>query len=148
MSGIAPWMIWAIFAIVMIIAEAITSGFFLLFIGIGALPAAVAAALGLPPTLQFAVFVISSIILLVFCRRIVVRLSSGTSDNVGANRMMGRKGMVIETIDRARAKGKVRVDRDIWNAEPDSGDIISEGAWVEVVRVDGTRLIVKEAAPE
>jgi membrane protein implicated in regulation of membrane protease activity len=37
----------------------------------------------------------------------------------------------------------MRVDKDEWHAESDTGEVIPAGKEVEVVRVEGTHLVVK-----
>ena len=75
---------------------------------------------------------------------IQVEITGDTPDGIGANRMIGKTAVVIEDLIPNDAKGKVRVDREVWIAESDSGEIIKESSRVKVLRIDGTRLIVEQ----
>jgi inner membrane protein len=133
-----------ILAAVLVIGEIVVSGFFLLFFGLGAIPAAVVAYFHGPLYMQLLVFALVSAILLAFCRRIALRLTKGSPTNVGADRMIGKDGYVLKEINMKTAGGLVRVDREEWRAESESGETIPADKWVEVIKIDGTRLIVKE----
>ncbi len=140
-----PWVAWAVLAAVLIIGEIFVAGFFVLFFGVGAIPASIIAYF-FPKAYvwQLVVFFAVSGILLAFGRRIALRLTFNTPSDVGANRMIGKVGLVLKEIDVKTASGIVRVDREEWRAESESGETIPADKWVEVVRIDGTRIIVKE----
>lgn len=143
----AAWLIWTIVAVVMIVAEIFISGFFIVWFGVGAIPV-IAVAYFFPSNivLQLSSYIIFSIILLLSTRKVVKKLyQSGSQENVGANRMLGKPGVVLEEIDNATGKGLVRVEHDQWRAESEGGSQIPKGAKIEVLRVEGTRLIVKAA---
>ncbi|MFA6450764.1 MAG: NfeD family protein [bacterium] len=143
MGNIEPWVMWSIFAAALIIGEIFISGFFILFFGVGAIPAAVVAYFHGPVYLQLLVFAVSSGLLLAFCRRIIVKLDAGSPENVGADRMIGKAAYVLKEINVKNASGMVRVDNEEWRAESESGEIIPADNWTEVIRIDGTRLIVR-----
>lgn len=139
-------LIWLIFAAALLIGEMLTAGFFLIVFAIGAGGAALAAGLGGGQVWQWVTFVAFSAIFFAFSRKIANRIHRGPKDHgVGAERYMGVKAMVIETVDNAAATGMVRIDREEWRAQSDDGAVIPEGTWAEVVRVDGTRMVVQEA---
>ena len=140
-----PWAYWVIAAAVLIIAEIFTAGFFIIGFGLGALPAALVAYM-FPKNiaLQLGVFIVGSAIFLFFARKFAAFMyARGSQENVGAQRMIGKCCMVLETIDPVHGKGKVRLEHDQWRAETTDGSVIESGTQVEVVRIDGTRLIVQ-----
>ena len=57
--------------------------------------------------------------------------------------LAGEQGIVSETIDNLEATGKVKLNDVFWMARSEDGSIINEGTVVEIVRVDGVKLIVK-----
>lgn len=145
MGEIQLWLCWAILAIVMIISEIFLPGFFVFFFGVGAIPAAIAAALGAPFTVQFAIFIVASSLGLIFARKFALSLTKGSPENIGADRMLEKHGIVTEDLDPDSQKGKVRIDREIWIADTEDGTALPVGTKVIVLRVEGTRLIVKQA---
>ena len=77
------WIFWAILGAILIVAEVFTSGFVLLWFGVGALAAALAAIIGIDSlAIQFLVFAAVSIGLTVSSRTIFVNSSA---DNQSCN---------------------------------------------------------------
>ena len=137
------WWLWFGFAALFIISEVLTQGFFLLWFGIGAAVSGVLAVLGVGPAWLWAVFVVVSGVLLTASRRFADRFTRKQPPGVGADRLIGKKGVVLEAIDNLKNVGKVRVDKEEWRAESDDDTNIPAGTRVEVVRLDGTHAIVR-----
>jgi membrane protein implicated in regulation of membrane protease activity len=139
------WLSWAwvILAILFAIAEIFTAGFFLICFGIGAAMAAVAAFLGFVPLVQFAVFVAASAVVLLLLRPFALRVTNPYAPPVGIDRLFGKQGIVLETIDPARGSGVVRVDHEPWSADSVDGIPVAAGTAVLVVGIEGTHLKVR-----
>ena len=139
------WHIWAIVAIVLFIGEVFTPGFVLASFGIGALFSSVAAGLGLEIKGQVAGFISGTLVAFFGVRPLFTRYgykgSSGVKTNVEA--LMGKTGRVSETIDDARNSGRVLVGGDDWKAVSLDGSVIEKDTRVEVVRVEGVKVIVR-----
>lgn len=127
--------------------------FFLLSFAVGAVLACVASFLGLSVLVSWAAFLVGSGIALACLIPIGRRMDRTRSGELteGANRWIGRQAVVLRAIPAGpHEMGIVRVEREEWRAENDDGTAIAEGAIVEVIRVDGTRLVVRtrwEPAP-
>jgi membrane protein implicated in regulation of membrane protease activity len=137
------WLIWAIIAAVFIVGEILTMGFFLLWFGVGAAVAALAALLGLSLKWQLALFVIVSFFLFTISRKFAERFSKEQPPGIGADRFIGKECTVLDEINNAENRGRVRMVREEWRAESEDGSIIPKGTMVVVVRLDGTQLVVK-----
>ncbi len=137
------WWIWMIVAVVFIIGEIFTPAFFLLWFGVGAAVAGVMGLLGVGATWQIAAFVVISFVLFVASRRFADRVTKEQPPGIGADRFIGKEALVLEEINNAENTGRVRMDREEWRAESEGGDVIREGARVEVINVDGTHLVVR-----
>jgi membrane protein implicated in regulation of membrane protease activity len=137
--------VWVVMAVLLAIAEIFTAGFFLIGFAIGAAAAAVAAFMGFAPLAQFAVFVVASALSLLLARPLVNRVSDPNTNPVGIDRLVGRQGIVLETIDPARGSGVVRVDHEPWSADSVEGVPIATGTMVWVVAIEGTHLKVRIA---
>ncbi len=59
-----------------------------------------------------------------------------------ADRYIGKLAVVTEEISNIDAKGQVKVDNQIWSARSQNGETISEGTKVNVLRIEGVKLIV------
>lgn len=137
------WLIWAVLAAAFLVGEIFTAGFFLLWFGVGAAAAAVLARLGLGASYQWGSFALLSGVLVVLSRKFAQKVTKEPPERVGADRVIGKVGVVLEKIDPTTDSGRVRVEKEEWRAESQGGSTIEEGERVEVVGVSGTHLIVK-----
>jgi membrane protein implicated in regulation of membrane protease activity len=137
--------VWLIIAMLFFLGEVITVGFVLAAFGVGALAAFVAALIGLNLQWQLLVFVVVSAISVVFSRRFADRVTGEQAEGVGVDRVLGKYAVVLTPIEPMEAKGRVRVQREEWRAESADGQAIPVDTVVEVIRVEGTRLIVRPA---
>lgn len=141
--AIKIWWIWMAIAALFIVGEIFTQGFFLFWFGIGAAVAGVLALLGLSFGWQLGAFVVVSGVLFLVSRRFAERFSKKQPPGIGADRFVGLEGIVIEEIDNAKNTGQVRVQKDEWRADSETGETIPEGARIVVARLDGTHLVVR-----
>ena len=63
-----------------------------------------------------------------------------------ADRILGRQAKVTEAIDNAAATGAVYADGKTWTARSADGRVIPAGELVEVERMEGVKLIVRQRA--
>lgn len=143
-SGI--WIIvWIVVAATLAVGEMMAAGsFFMLPFAVGALAAFGAAALGAGIVWQLGLFIIVSGGSFLALRPLARRVNDvPPAEGVGARRLIGSQGRVIEAIDDDHdGIGLVRIDRQEWRAESLEGAPIVEGARVKVVEVRGTRVVV------
>ena len=148
------WYIWLILGVLFIIAEIFTTGFVLLWFGIGALVAALLALTGLVGLpLQIVVFLLVSIALSVASRtifeRFFMRGSPGRGLKTGIDTLPGRVGVVVESSAGALHEGAVRVFGSTWRAFPAEGEEpLREGEQVQIERVEGASVYVRRVAGE
>jgi len=141
-----PWFwIWIVLAAALYIGEMLTVGFFLLPFAIGATAALITAIFNVPVGIQWAVFIVVSLIALVATRPLARRITArGGNVKSGVDRLIGMDG---EVLDQKAPDGtyRARVAREIWNVSTDEECELSPGMKIHVVRVEGTRLIVTVA---
>jgi len=142
------WWLWFGLAAVFIIGEIFTEGFFLLWFGVSAALSGVLALFGVGAAVQWAVFVVVSGVLLAVSRRFADRFTHKQPPGIGADRLIGRRGVVLAKIDNMQNVGKVRIDKEKWRAESDDDSVIESGTRVEVVRLDGTHAVVRAMGEE
>lgn len=148
------WYIWFIIAALFIVAEMFTSGFVLMWFGVGALIAgllALTGLVGLP--FQIAVFLIVSILLTIASRtifeRFFLRGSPGRELKTGIESLPGRIGVVVENSTGATREAAVRVFGSTWRAFPiDEDETLKEGEKVIIERVEGASVYVRHADRE
>jgi membrane protein implicated in regulation of membrane protease activity len=137
------WWLWMGFAAVFIVGEIFTEGFFLLWFGVGAFVAGLLAIFGAGPVWQWGAFVVVSGALFAVSRRFAERFTKKQPPGIGADRLIGKRGIVLEEIDNTTNTGKVRIDKEEWRADSDSEETIPSGRRVEVVRLEGTHAVVR-----
>ncbi len=137
------WWLWMIIAVVFAVGEIFTAGFFLLWLGIGAAVAGILAILGFAAGWQWAAFVVVSGALIAISRRFAERFTKPQPQGIGADRVIGKEGVVLEEIDNVKNTGRVRLEKDEWRADSSTDETIPEGKRVKVVRLDGAHLVVE-----
>ena len=141
-EGIEPGWLWLIGGVVLLIAEIIAPGFFLLFIGAAAMATGVFTILfdlGAAP--QLALFALYAVIALMVGRKIYANRDVNSSDpllNDRSARLVGKVVTVVDAVD--DHDGRVRVGDSEWSAR---GGPAAAGERVRVTGVDGNCLLVE-----
>lgn len=135
---------WLIALVVFLVIEAATLGLATIWFAGGALIALIAAMCGAGIVVQTVLFLIVSLVLLIFTRPFAVRFLSKDMLKTNVDRVIGMEGVVTEEISNLAGTGKVSLGGNIWTARTESeGGTIPVDAVVEVLRVEGVKLIVK-----
>jgi membrane protein implicated in regulation of membrane protease activity len=140
--------IWAILAAVFIVGEIFTAGFFLFPFGVGAGVAAILTAIGAPSWLQWTCFVVISGVMVLLSRRLADKVSKAPPEVMGVDRLIGKVGVVTESIDPLTDSGRVRVKKDHWRAASVDDSRIGKDETVRVVKVEGVHLVVERVEQE
>ena len=143
------WIFWIILGAILVIAEIFTTGFVLLWFGIGALAAGLAGLVGIHSiTLQFLIFAVVSIALTAASRTIFVnyfsREKSGGDLKSGFEGLPGKMGTVVSSSRGALHEGAVKVFGSTWTAYPADGEEpLEAGDRVVVERIQGASIYVR-----
>lgn len=137
------WQLWAVIAVVCLILELFTSGFFIVCFSVGALFALLTSFVG-GVYAQIGAFVFFSAISIFLVRPFAVRYLHGNRDGrvSNADALIGRVGTVSQDIVQ-NGYGRVAIDGDDWKAESADGDIIAKDERVEVVGRESIIIKVK-----
>lgn len=136
--------VWIAAIVVFGIAEAATAGLVSIWFVGGAVAALIAATFGAALWLQFVLFLLVSIVLLIATRPIARRMLDKTITPTNADRVLRRTARVTETVDNERPSGAVYIDGKTWTARSEDGSVIAKDTLVEVVRMEGVKLFVTE----
>jgi len=147
--GLEWWQLWLLLGIVLFIAEIFTPGFLLACLGISCLAAFLPAAFGLGLEWQLGSFVVSFIIVLLTLRPWFLRhfkqAKEARPTNIDA--LVGKVGKVTSgSSDRGGAR--VQAGGDNWAVVCQDGQDIEAGSEVEIVDIDGVKLVVKQKKPK
>lgn len=138
-----PWILWCSFAVILFLVEIVTPGaFYFACLGLGALIAAAVSLFAVAWWGPWCVFLGGSIVLLFVSRPLAQRLTRGHAKPSNVDALLGQRALVTEAIDaRKGATGLVKIGGEMWRAE--AKEPIATSTWVEVVAVEGTRVIVQ-----
>jgi membrane protein implicated in regulation of membrane protease activity len=141
-----PWVIWLIAAVIFAVGEMATTSFFLAPFAGGAAVATLLAAAGAGAVIEWAAFLVVSILLLAALRPIArdhqrtkARIRTGTAA------LVGQTATVVERIANAEGVGCVRLDGEIWTARAFVDEETFEpGARVQVLEIRGATALVSD----
>ena len=135
--------VWLALIVAFGIVEAATVGLTSIWFAAGALIAMLAAAVGASIWVQIILFIVSSAALLIFTRRIVKKFITPKIEPTNVDALIGQTAIVCEAIDNDAGKGQVRVDGNVWSARSEYGTGIELNEKVQIVRIEGVKLIVR-----
>jgi membrane protein implicated in regulation of membrane protease activity len=133
---------WLFIFIIFIIVEILTSNFITIWFGLGAIGAFISTYFTTDVMLQFLVFTLITIISLILTRPFVRKITKGR-DHVKTNldSVVGRTG-IVDTKITSHSLGRVTVLGKDWSAKSD--ETIEPGSEVEILAIEGVKLIVKK----
>ncbi len=135
---------WLIALIVFLVIEAVTVTLVCVWFAGGALIGMLAAALQAPLWLQIILFLLVSILLLIYTRPIAMKHFNKNREKTNASGVIGKQAIVTREIDNLHGEGKVTVSGQEWSARNTEGDkVIPEGTIVTVEEIKGVKLMVR-----
>ena len=140
-------LIWLVAGVVLVAAEALSGAFVLLMLGVAALAAGGASALGVPVGGDVAVFAVASAALVLLARPALTRrLAVPDPVNTGTQALLGARAEVLETVHgdgAGGATGTVRLNGSVWSARALHEDaVLTSGTRVVVVSIRGATAVV------
>jgi membrane protein implicated in regulation of membrane protease activity len=141
-GGLEPGWLWMIGGVLLLIAEIIAPGFFLVFIGAAAMATGAFALLfGLGTAAQLALFALYALIAVMVGRRFYANAAADIGDpllNDRSARLVGKVVTVVIAVD--EHNGRVRVGDGEWSAR---GGPAAPGERVRITGVEGNCLNVE-----
>ena len=140
--------IWIAAIVLFGVAEAVTAGLVSIWFVAGSVAALLAVQLGAALWLQIVIFLAVSIAALIATRPLAHKMLDKTIVPTNADRVLHHKAKVVEEIDNENAHGAVYIDGKTWTARSEDGGVIPWGTMVNVVRMEGVKLFVREEREE
>ena len=140
--------VWLIILVVLILIEFATLGLTTVWFAGGALIAAIIAAFNGPLWLQIVAFIVVSLLLLIYTRPIAMKYFNVKRTKTNSESLIGKQAIVTEKIDNLQGTGTVTVSGQEWTARSQDRSDIEEGAVVQILEIQGVKLIVKQIAVE
>lgn len=136
--------VWLVAGIGLLIAEILTSGFLLAAFGVAMIVTSVLAFLELGWKAQLIGFAASTVFVLVVIRPLFLRFfyQKSSSARTNTEALIGQVGIVRNTVG-PLSGGRVQVGGEDWSAVSPGEISIEVGEKVQVVAVDGAKLVVR-----
>ena len=135
--------VWIIAGLILAALEMVVPGFVIIWFGIAGVLTGILAIFIHNQYVQFSIFIVLSGTMVFLSQRIARRITHPEPEPVGANRMSGAVGLVVQHVTPPEF-GRVKVNGDEWRAQADTP--IAAGTKVRVLNVEGTHLTVRRLA--
>lgn len=140
--------LWLVAAVIFVLIEAMTLGLSTIWFAGGAVIAAIAALFNVSIITQIVIFLIVSIVLLIFTRPIALKKLKVGKEKTNVDDIVDQNG-VVEDVIRPYEVGQVKVKGLLWSAVSNQeGQLLEKGERVKVIRVEGVKLIVEKVEGE
>ena len=137
-------MYWLILAAILIVEEIISMGLTTIWFAGGALLAGLASYLGAHWVLQILLFAGASLLMFFFTRPVVAKHLIKDVEKTNADALVGKVGIVEETIDNLQGSGVVKINGMQWTARTVDDTVVQNGQRVVVEEISGVKLMVKK----
>jgi inner membrane protein len=144
-AGMEPGWLWLIGGVLLLIAEIVAPGFFLVFVGVAAIATGLfTLVFGLGTAPQLALFVIYALLAIAAGRRFYSGRRDSTNPllNDRAGQLIGKTVVAVTAVD--QHNGRVRVGDSEWSAR---GGPAAPGDRVRITGVEGNCLRVETERP-
>ena len=135
--------IWLIIFLITLIIEGLTVGLVSIWFSIGSIGAFITTYFTDSIIIQLVVFVFVSLISLLVTRPISKKFLVKEKVNTNCNALIGEIGIVKEDISKTKV-GTIKVKGQIWSALNSDKGIIKKDSEVEVLSIEGVKLIVRK----
>lgn len=138
------WHIWMILGILFVIIEIFDPAFFFISLGIGAIITSLLAlvpAVGRSIPFQIFLFALFSFIAFLFMRKLGKKLLVNPGGETNVYALKGKTATVTQSIEKD-GKGYVKVGGEEWVAISQNGESIPQGSKVQILDIDGNKVIV------
>ena len=139
------WIIWLAVFVIAVIIEAFSAELITVWFAFGGVVALIISFIpGVTWWIELIVFMVISVVTLLCLRPLATRLLKRNLVSSNIDEMIHKKGRMIKGCDEIN-RGEVKINGVIWTAiSSDEHQEIKEGTLVEVLAVDGNKLVVKE----
>ncbi len=135
--------VWVGLIVLFLMIEGATMGLTTIWFAIGSIFSMLAALFGWSLQVQIGLGIIVSFILFFFTRPVALKYLKVGHVKTNVNAIIGKTGVVhLDTTENER--GQVKVNGQIWTAVSKDQTPLKKGTEIEVVAVEGVKLIVKK----
>ncbi len=140
---------WLIGLAVLLLIEIVTLGLTTIWFAGGAFVAFIVALLDFDLPVQMVLFVLVSLLLLIFTRPVAMKRLNKNRVKTNYEGLIGKVVKITKTVDNTSQTGEACVNGQEWTVRSLEDDVIIEpGTKVKIVNIEGVRLIVTEYREE
>lgn len=134
---------------VLLLIEILTLGLTTIWFAVGALAAFLLALVQVPLMIQIVVFIVVSVVMLVFTRPIMTKYLNKKTTKTNAESLVGRKARVLIPINNLKSEGQVMVNEMEWTARSTKDEVtFQKDEMVRIAGISGVKLIVEKENKE
>lgn len=141
------WIVWLVLFVAFVAVELNTIQMVSIWFALGCIGAGIVSVIieSQNFTYELIAFAVTTAIALIVTRPFVRKVTRTDPTPTNADALPGQTAIVTEEINNIKATGTVTVKGAVWTArtEQDITDTIPVDAVVEIIRIDGVKLIVK-----
>ena len=137
--------IWIGIMAVAIVVEICTVNMVSIWFAGGALAASIAGYCGVSLPIQITIFMAGTVLLLLALRPLMKKRLKMKLTATNSEEMIGRKYKLLQAAGPGDEAGLIRIHDVEWRAITEDGSQIPADSLVEVVRIEGTKLVVTKA---
>lgn len=141
-----PTWLWFVSGLVFLVVELNTVTFFFGIVGVGALFASLTDLFFVSEIPSFITFILGSSLVAYLAWKFNIYSESASGIRTGADRLIGKTGIVEEKINPSRGTGIVTVEGEKWRAKSRDERTIAEESEVTIMEIDGTTLVVRQSS--
>lgn len=133
----------------LLLIEILTLGLTTIWFAVGALAAFLLALVQVPLMIQIVVFIVVSVVMLVFTRPIMTKYLNKKTTKTNAESLVGRKARVLIPINNLKSEGQVMVNGMEWTARSTKDEVtFQKDEMVRIAGISGVKLIVEKENKE
>lgn len=135
---------WLVLLAILLVIELCTLGLTTIWFAGGALAAAIAAFFGCGIVMQVIIFLVVSVVLLVFTRPLAMRYINNHRSKTNCEELIGKTIKITEKVDNFNQTGCAVVNGAEWTVRAErEADILEPGDRAVITGISGVKLIVK-----
>ena len=134
---------------VLLLIEILTLGLTTIWFAVGALAAFLLTLVNASLAIQIVVFIIVSMVMLIFTRPIMTKYLNKKTTKTNAESLVGRSARVLIPINNLKSEGQVMVNGMEWTARSTKDEVtFQKDEMVHIVGISGVKLIVEKENKE
>lgn len=137
--------VWLVLIVLLLAIEMFTMGLTTIWFACGSLVAFISTFLGADMWVQLIIFIVISLIMLIFTRPVAVKYINSKRVKTNCDELIGHSVKLTKKVDNIAQTGSAVLEGKNWTVRSSDDSVTyNEGEIVKVVRIEGVKLIVEK----